>query len=1051
MKYLYKIFSMPLMAFMLLVFAAAIGIATFVEDIHGTPAAKAVIYDTTWFEAIMVYLSISLLLNVFKHRLFERKKLPVFLFHISFIVIMIGAALTRYVGIDGMMHIRVGKTSNYIQTTDQYLRINFENATEKASFEELVRISEISEKNLNTRIKFDEQVYRVKSVNYQKGVSPVFTASESGKAYLDMMISAYNLPKNILLAAGETVLINGKTIGFETNQPTDLQISIKNGKLVFRANQEVIKENMFNGANETLNPGIEQSFDLLQLYQAFNIRMVARAFYPSAEISFQPAPADARNQADVLEVSLENDQHQFTTYFPYPEASHISKVFPFGNHQVDVSFGPVYYYLPFYVKLDNFVVNRYPGSNSPSSYDSFVSILNKDKEKLFDFHIYMNHVLHYKGWRFFQSSYDDDEQGSVLSVTYDEAGIVVTYIGYFLLFLSMIVSLFWKGTSFRFYLSKVYARKQEFQWILLVLFLLPLQAFSQAEAEPRSQSQPVVSDTIQEKAAENNPTVIFNEAEQKVKREAIFLKLSKILTLDRGGRIKPMNTLFYEISRKISGKNHLDGIPAHLAIPEMITFPEKWITKEIISYDKKALAELFNDGRKQLSLSELISISENGRRNYRLSEYVETAYKLSPADRSLFDNEIIKLDEKVNILLMLFGYDFFTVFPDPLQPTKEWYNPSSDISHLSGVDSLFIKSTFTLFFDALYHHQYEYADLILNGIAKYQQRVASDILPSESKVTLEITYERFNFFSKLAVTYALVALLAIILIALIMFTQWKTLKGVLTGMHYLLWLGALIQTIALGIRWYISGHAPFSNGYEAMLYISLIGLLIGLVLSYRNPILIFVTAIFAAAPLFVAHLNLMSPELTNLVPVLKSYWLTIHVATITTSYAFFGFIAFISLLNLILMAFFKPHTNRFNGIIDEFTTLNQILLIIGLYLITIGCFLGGIWANESWGTYWSWDPKETWCLVAILVYGFIAHIKHIPSLRSRYAFNLANLLAFSTILMTYFGVNYFLGGMHSYGKGDAFDLSTSTWISVVAIAITILVAYFKESRVQAKS
>ncbi len=1044
MKYLYKFFSMPAMAFILLIFGAAIGIATFVEDIYGTTAAKAVIYQTKWFEGIMLYLAISLLLNVFKHRLFEKQKLPVFLFHISFIIILIGAALTRYVGIDGMMHIRMGKTSNFIQSNDQYLRLSLESDKEKASFEKRIRISEISEKDLNTRVRFNEDIYQFKSIAYQKGVSPVFTPIENGNAYLDLMINTFNTPKNLVLSKGEILVVSGKKIGFESNENTDFELFYRENQLQFAAKAPVIRESMFNGNNDTLAALQNHSFDILQLYDVFGFRIVARAYHPSAALEYSPADPASRNQADILSIELITKDSTIQTSFPYPEASHLAKLFTFQKNQIEVSFGPVYYYLPFHLKLNDFQVNRYPGSNSPSSYDSYVSVLNKEKEHLFDFHIFMNHVLHHKGWRFFQSSYDDDEQGSVFSVTYDEAGIVVTYIGYFLLFLSMIVSLFWKGTSFRFYLSKVYARKQEFQWLLVLFLLLPLSLFSQSQPND-SPIDSIVEYAHIEKGDEIDASSQLKADTDAANRDRLFLQLSRILTLDRGGRIKPLNTLFHEISRKIGGKNSLAGIPAHMAIPQMISDPSDWLGKPIISFDQKALAEIFPEKRKHLSLNELILISP-GARDYLLGTYVDEAYKRPPSERSLFDNEIIKLDEKVNIMLMLFSYDFFTVFPDPFHPEKSWYNPSSNISHISGVDSLFIKSSFHLFFDAVYHNQFEYAQLILNGIGKYQENMAGHFLPGEKKVNLEIVYERFNFFSRLAVAYSLVALLAIILIALIMFTQWRFLKYSLSGLHYLLWLGAIIQTLALGIRWYISGHAPFSNGYEAMLYISLIGLLIGLVLSYRNPILIFVTAIFAASPLFVAHLNLMSPELTNLVPVLKSYWLTIHVATITTSYAFFGFIAFISLLNMILMAFFNRQKNRFNGIIDEFTTLNQILLIIGLFLITIGCFLGGIWANESWGTYWSWDPKETWCLVAILVYSFIAHIKHIPSLRSRYAFNLANFLAFSTILMTYFGVNYFLGGMHSYGKGDAFELSNAAYGSIVAIVITLIVAYLKETK-----
>lgn len=1018
MKYIYSIFSMPLMALGLLIFAAASGIATFVEDIYGTPAAKAVIYNALWFEILLGYLSVSLILNVFRYKLYTYPKIPVFLFHISFIIIMAGAALTRYLGIDGMMHIREGKASNFIQSNDQFFKVGMLDGGEYATFEEKVRISAVSQKDLSTHVLVNGKEISFRTLKFGHAMVPKVSKTTGGSSYLDCMISINGNPINLMLQKGEMIIVNGKRIGFASPFPTDLDLSVSQGALSFKSSLAVSKENMFGGESEQLEAGQTHPANLLQLYQMAGINFVMRAYHESVELDYEYLEGNERNSEDVVLVELESGGKTFQTWFPYgKEINYFQKELLFDNERLNLSFGPIYYTLPFYIFLDDFVIHRYPGSDSPSSFDSHVSVMDNQKNALFDYHIYMNHILHYKGWRFFQSSYDEDELGSVLSVTNDEWGIRITYLGYILLTLTMILSLFWKGTSFRYALRKLSNSKSG---KLVGMFLIALLA---GTTVANAQSETVGSQTATKKE--------------------VYEELAALSTIDRGGRIKPLNTLFYELSRKIVGKTSFDGQPAHEFIPDLMIFPDRFFGLRMIEADQNVVEDLLGEKRKAVSLSELLAEGDGGRK-YLLRPAVDAAYKKAPADRSAFDNEVIKLDERVNILLMLQHGEFMNVFPHPVHPAKEWYNSNSSVA-MGGMDSVFVKTGIPYLESSIFHGEWDRALLFVRGIHDYQQKYAKEILPSESKIRFEMAYERLNLFSKLALIFGILSFISLALIALSMFFGSRIWTILLKGVHYILWLMFIVQGAGLIIRWYISGHAPFSNGYEAMLYVSWAGLLIGLILSYRNYLLLFVTGVFAAAPLLVAHLNLMSPELTNLVPVLKSYWLTIHVATITTSYAVFGFIAVVSLLNLILMAYFKPTGNRFNAVVDEFTVLNQVLLPIALFLITIGCFLGGVWANESWGTYWSWDPKEVWCLVSILVYSFVAHMHHIKGLQGRYFLNLFLFFSFSTILMTYFGVNYFLGGMHSYGKGAAFDLSAGTWIFFGFLLVTSIIGFYRES------
>jgi cytochrome c-type biogenesis protein CcsB len=251
--------------------------------------------------------------------------------------------------------------------------------------------------------------------------------------------------------------------------------------------------------------------------------------------------------------------------------------------------------------------------------------------------------------------------------------------------------------------------------------------------------------------------------------------------------------------------------------------------------------------------------------------------------------------------------------------------------------------------------------------------------------------------------------------------------------------GFLLHTFGLATRGYIAGHMPWSDGYESMIYIAWAGMLAGLIFARKNPMVMGAAALLSGLTLFVAQMSWLNPEITNLVPVLKSYWLAIHVAVITGSYGFLGVSAIIGLLNLILASMVNPENKeRVQRNIRHMTWINEAAMTLGLYLLTIGTFLGAIWANESWGRYWGWDPKETWSLVTILVYAFITHMRLMPGYRGWFALNLASVIGLLCVLMTYLGVNYYLTGLHSYGSGSASSFPVAL---VVVIAIDGAIAF----------
>jgi cytochrome c-type biogenesis protein CcsB len=240
-----------------------------------------------------------------------------------------------------------------------------------------------------------------------------------------------------------------------------------------------------------------------------------------------------------------------------------------------------------------------------------------------------------------------------------------------------------------------------------------------------------------------------------------------------------------------------------------------------------------------------------------------------------------------------------------------------------------------------------------------------------------------------------------------------------------------------------------SNGYESMIFISWVTLLAGFIFSRRSLFALPATAVLSGLTLMVAHLSFMDPEITNLVPVLQSYWLTLHVSVITASYGFLGLGAILAIIAMILLSLSgKSSLERISATIDDLAVINYKSLTIGLYLLTTGTFLGAVWANESWGRYWGWDPKETWSLITIIVYSFVIHSRMIPGLKDIYTFNLLSLFAFSSVLMTYFGVNYYLTGLHSYAGGDPVPVPVFVYVAVAGLVSLAVISYARYRKFQ---
>jgi len=342
--------------------------------------------------------------------------------------------------------------------------------------------------------------------------------------------------------------------------------------------------------------------------------------------------------------------------------------------------------------------------------------------------------------------------------------------------------------------------------------------------------------------------------------------------------------------------------------------------------------------------------------------------------------------------------------------------------------------------------QWAEANKAVDKIMSYQEQYASDIMPSPSRISAEKFFNKAGIFQKLTPFYLISGLILLFSIFAKMIKPSISLKWVTKIVFGVTILAFIMHTFGLGLRWYIAQHAPWSDGYESMIYIAWAVALAGLFSSKQYVVSLALTSILAGVTLFVAHLSWMDPQITTLVPVLKSYWLNIHVSVITASYGFLGLCGLLGFFTLILFAIkSKDKKTKKNEEIDrnivEATRINEMAMILGLSLLTVGNFLGGVWANESWGRYWGWDPKETWALVSILIYAAIVHFRFVKGLNTQFAFAVASTVAFASIIMTYFGVNFYLSGMHSYASGDPVPIPTFVYYTVAIVLAVIGLAY----------
>lgn len=650
--------------------------------------------------------------------------------------------------------------------------------------------------------------------------------------------------------------------------------------------------------------------------------------------------------------------------------------------------------VPFEVYLKDFRLERYPGSHSPSSYESDV-VLTVDGQQQ-ERKIYMNNVVDVKGYRLFQASYDPDELGTVLSVNYDKPGMLVSYTGYLLLFIGMVVNFFNRKSRFRTLLRELKQIQIGAAKILVVGLLAGASLFWTDEVTAQEQIR--VADNV------SLPSVSREQAD----------KFGKLTVQNPKGRLEPVNTWTLKMIRKLYQDERFYGLNSDQFFLNILVFPYEWSNAKFIKMkDEEVMKKLGKTGE-YISYSDVFDAGGN----YLLAKDVEAIYAKNPSERGRVDNDVLKLDEMVNIVYQIQQGRMLALFPDANDRNSKWYAAGDDLSVFEGKDSLFVSKIMGWYVSELADNNITQADEVLKMIRTYQEAKNKTIVVDKERIEAEVFYNKARIFSVIVKYYLIFGglLLLCVCIALFKRGKWVVWSGwILTGAITCVFL---YHTFGLGLRWYISGYAPWTNSYESMVYVAWAVALGGLLFVFRTWAVPALTSLLAGVLLFVSGLNQMSPEITPLVPVLQSWWLMLHVAIIMAGYGFFFVCGLMGLFNMVLMIV-DNRRGQIHQTIRELTILNEMAMILGLMLMTLGTFIGAVWANESWGRYWGWDPKETWALISVVVYAVVLHLRFIPGWKSKWLFNLLSLLAIASVLMTYFGVNYYLSGMHSYGKSDA--------------------------------
>ncbi|MBN2915540.1 MAG: cytochrome c biogenesis protein CcsA, partial [Prevotella sp.] len=636
--------------------------------------------------------------------------------------------------------------------------------------------------------------------------------------------------------------------------------------------------------------------------------------------------------------------------------------------------------LPFSLCLKKFEAKMHDGTNAVADYSSKFTVIDGDDKS--EGEVSMNNIYSHRSYRLYQSSYDEDGKGSVLAINADPYGIPVTYTGYALLFISLVWMLFDPKGGYRKLLKSPLLKKGALI-TALILSMGNIQTLHAESATGNLQNAVLPKETA-EKFGELH--ILYND------------------------RICPVQTFALDFCKKIYGARSYQGLTAEQVLSGWVFYGNTWANEPFIKIKSGEMKTAMNLPD-YASLNTFFNREMGG---YTIGQYVQEYYN---GQQDKFHQQAADIDGKIQIIMELREGISLKVLPytftKNVKATKDhpfikagtttWFSPVDKLPQaVEHQHALYIRNVFSLLNGDVKAGNTSRVNEFFSKMKKYQEVSSGNSLPTNTQYKAERINNAFPFATILFMANLTLGFIALFY-TIYRMTKKRDIKVLNIALPILLGVSFLALTFGLALRWIISGNIPMSNGYESMLTVAWFVMLISILMQLRIRIVMVFGFLISGFFLLVSHINQMDPAIGQMMPVLNSPLLSIHVSIIMMSYALLSLTFICGIMGICL---------RSHG--EELQALSRIFLYPALTTMGFGIFIGAIWANVSWGNYWSWDSKETWALITFMIYAVVVHTQSLPVFRKPLVYHIYITLAFMSIAMTYFGVNYFLTGMHSY-------------------------------------
>lgn len=641
--------------------------------------------------------------------------------------------------------------------------------------------------------------------------------------------------------------------------------------------------------------------------------------------------------------------------------------------------------LPFSISLEDFEIIYYKGTRAPMDYVSRITVSAENNSESLEGEISMNKIFSFMNYRFYQSGYDANGQETVLSVSHDPYGIGITYTGYSILLVSIILFFLNPQSTFRQLMKSYRNNSQDIKKGCSILFLLFISTFPMG-SRAMAADHPLPKTLPRETAGRfGDLYILYND------------------------RICPLQTFARDFTIKLYGKPTYHGLTSEQVLTGWLFYYDSWKNEPVIRIKSNEARRLLDIKGQYASVKDFAGSTNE----YKL----EDAMRQIHLGRQITDRKgIEEANEKFNIISMVCTGALMKIFPyrDAKGNTLQWYAQSDRLPHEMGNEQwTFTRKVMNYVHEQIVMKRFDEVNRLLNKIKQYQQKECGEALPSASKFKAEKLYNQFDYSKPIAILCLCIGLFAFIYYCRCTVTEKNICCSLAFIFNLLLCSIFIYLSMTIVLCGYVSNHLPLSNGFETMQFMAWCTVLLTFFLQRKFTLSVPFGFLLCGLTLLVSMFGEQNPRITQLMPVLQSPLLSIHVVAIMTAYSLLAFI----MLNGITAVVLHYSTENCETAIDFLQRISRLILYPAVFLLTIGIFIGAVWANVSWGRYWGWDPKEVWALITMLVYALALHPASLKWFRYPMFFHVFGIVAFLTVLITYFGVNFLLGGMHSYANG----------------------------------